>query len=71
MENIAEDGRVWIVEHKWRVAQLDTAQYGMLLARYNDSDRHSIPPALFLSSLGASCRAQCMPDLEQIVHLVP
>jgi hypothetical protein len=68
-EILRRNRRVWIVEHNRHVAQLDAAQYGMLLASYNDSDRHSnIPPAEFLSSLGASCRAQRMADLEFYVH---
>ena len=62
------NGRVWIVELNHGVAQLDAAQYGMFLARYTDSDGHSTPPAEFLSSLGASCRAQRMTDLEYYVH---
>ena len=62
------NGRVWIVELNHGVAQLDAAQYGMFLARYTDSDGHSTPPAEFLSSLGASCRAQRMADLEYYVH---
>ncbi len=63
------NGRVWIVEHNRRVAQLDAAQYEMLLVRYNYSAEHSISPAEFLSSLGASCGAQRMADLEYYVHL--
>ena len=34
-----------------RVAQLDTAQYGMLLARYTDTNRQSTPPAEFCPHL--------------------
>ncbi len=65
-EILLRNGRVWIVEHNRRVAcaQLDAAQEGMLLVRYSNSAEHSIPPAEFLSYLGASCRAQRMADLE-------
>jgi hypothetical protein len=62
------NGRVWIVERNRRVAQLDRSQYGMLLARYTDINGQSTPPAGFLSSLGASCRAQRMADPEYYVH---
>ena len=62
------NGRVWIVEHNRRVAQLDAAQYGMLLVSYHNSEEHSIPSTEFLSSLDASCRAQRMAYLEYYVH---
>jgi hypothetical protein len=67
-EILRRNGRVWIVEHNRREAQLDVAQYGMLLVHYNNSDEHSIPSAKFLSSLGTSCIAQRMADLEYNVH---
>ncbi len=67
-DSLRRNGRVWIVEHNRSVAQLDAAQYGMLLARYNYSGGHSVLPAKFLSSLGSSYRAQRMADLEYYVH---
>ena len=67
-EILRRNGRVWIVERDRRVAQLDAAQYGMLLVRCTDTNGQSTPPAEFLSSLGASCRAQRMADLEYYVH---
>ena len=51
MGNLRRNGRVWIVELNRRVAQLDAAQYGILLARYTDSDGHSTPPAEFCPHL--------------------
>ncbi len=62
------NGRVWINEHNRRVAQLDAAQYWMLLVRFHNSEEHSIPSTEFLSSLGTSCRAQRMANLEYYVH---
>ena len=44
---LRRNGRVWIVERNRRVAQLDAAQYGMLLARYTDTNGQSTPPAEF------------------------
>ena len=67
-EILRRNGRVWIVEHNRRVAQLDAAQYGMLLVRFHNSEEHAIPSTEFLSSLGASCRAQRTADLEYYVH---
>jgi hypothetical protein len=40
----------------------------MLLVRYNNSEEHPISSAKFLSSLGASCRAQRIAYLEYYVH---
>ena len=39
------NGRVWIVELNRRIAQLDAAQHGMLLARYTDSDTLLLLPS--------------------------
>ncbi len=64
-EILLRNGRVCIAEH---VAQLDAAQYGMLLVRYNNSEEHSTPSAAFVSSIGASFRSQRMADLEYYVH---
>jgi hypothetical protein len=68
LEILRRNGRVWIVELYLRVAQLDAAQYGMLLARYTESDGNFNPTAKLLSSLGASCSAQRMADLEYYVY---
>ena len=47
---LRRNGRVWIVERNRRVAQLDAAQYGMLLACYTDTDGQSRKEAMLSDS---------------------
>jgi hypothetical protein len=67
-EVMQRNGRVWIVEGNKRLAQLDAAQYSMLLTQHNGLDVSSAPPVEFLRLLFASCRAQKAADQEYYVH---
>ena len=60
------NGRVWIAEGHRRVAMLDAAQYGMLVAMCCGpaSAHNTVPTRRFLRKLRESCQGQHEMDLN-------